>query len=193
MSYEKPCRTSFSCDACANPYARYLLNRCDCLSLDLESLAELALSQTSCPAKPLPVPENAYLNAVSAVSQKLSQKTETAFDQVRVLKGSCIRCCEAQDGFVLNCPGVYLVEYNADVMTDRCCPDTAALELRLDSKTVLGSRSAASIHSGESVESLSASTLVQISEGREQKLTLEKGCDHDLIVKSANIVIVKLS
>ena len=146
-----------------NDYARCALARYDQLSYDLDSLPVLPCNPScypcgSCCGCPYPCPPTtpapnpnpcpnapSYLNAVNDPEQTVASGSPVLFATDRVSSGNCIQHTAGTSNFTLNCPGVYLVEYNANASVAGGTNVAVSLSLLSGGVIVPGTQSAETV------------------------------------------------
>lgn len=206
-----PNQPSYICaNGYMNDYARCALARYDQLSYDLDSLPVLPCNPScypcgSCCGCPYPCPPTtpapnpnpcpnapSYLNAVNDPEQTVASGSPVLFATDRLSSGSCIQHTAGTSNFTLNCPGVYLVEYNANVSTQSGTNVPVSLALLSGGVAVSGSQSAETIAAAGQNASLSASTIITVPCGTTGSLVLSNTSAESISLTNANIRIVRV-
>ena len=212
-----PCNYKPSCCSqpsyiCANgymnDYARCALARYDQLSYDLDSLPVLPCNPScypcgSCCGCPYPCPPTtpapnpnpcpnapSYLNAVNDPEQTVASGSPVLFATDRVSSGNCIQHTAGTSNFTLNCPGVYLVEYNANASV--AGGTNVAVSLLSGGVIVPGTQSAETVDATSQTASLSASTIITVPCGTTGSIALSNTSAGSVNLTNANIRILRV-
>ncbi len=204
------CDNSYSnrrCD-CDNSYSN---RRCDYDNGDSNRRCDFRSNGQSCCSWDCSCCHTlSYLNAISDPSQNVAPNAAVLFAANRVDScgncnscnncnncNNCNSCCIQHSAgtanFNLNCPGVYLVNYNANVCANDDCPFAAALALISGGVVIPGSQSSATILPSARCVSLSASALITVPCGTTTSISLANISPKKVEVTNANLVITKLS
>ena len=195
-----------------NDYARCALARYDQISYDLDTLPNLCgCSSCSCGCYPCcgqtcpqTCPPNcgnvqqqtcsgpSYLSAVNEAQQTVSSNNPILFATDRLASGNCIQHTAGTSTFTLNCPGVYLVDYNANVSVGSGSDVAVSMALLSGGAVVPGSESADTIASTSQNGSLSASTIITVPCGTTGNISLSNTSAGEVNVTNANIRIIRI-
>ena len=188
-----------------NDYARCALARYDQVSYDLDTLPQLLLqnaccqntcpsccqstgtgSGSVCPSGP------SYLSAVNEAEQTVTTNNPVLFATDRLSSGNCIQHTAGTSAFTLACPGVYLVEYNANVAVATGTNVAVSMALLSGGAVIPGSESASTVGATGQLESLSAATIVTVPCGTTGNISLSNTSAGSVNVTNANIRIVRI-
>ena len=178
-----------------NDYARCALARYDQVSYDLDTLPNFCCCQNSgntgssgvtCPSGP------SYLSAVNEAEQTVTTNNPVLFATDRLSSGNCIQHTAGTSTFTLSCPGVYLVEYNANVAVATGTNVAVSMALLSGGAVIPGSESASTVGATGQLESLSAATIVTVPCGTTGNISLSNTSAGSVDVTNANIRIVRI-
>lgn len=193
-----------------NDYARCALARYDQVSYDLDTLPNFCCcpgnnypgcccpacccqnsgntgsSGSVCPSGP------SYLSAVNEAEQTVTSNSPVLFATDRLSSGSCIQHTAGTSAFTLACPGVYLVEYNANVDVSTGTNVAVSMALLSGGAVIPGSESASTVGATGQLESLSAATIVTVPCGTTGNISLSNTSAGSVNVTNANIRIVRI-
>lgn len=181
-----------------NDYARCALARYDQVSYDLDTLPNCCCWQNACcqstgsgtgsvcPSGP------SYLSAVNEAEQTVTTNNPVLFATDRLSSGSCIQHTAGTSAFTLACPGVYLVEYNANVAVATGTNVAVSMALLSGGAVIPGSESASTVGATGQLESLSAATIVTVPCGTTGNISLSNTSAGSVNVTNANIRIVRI-
>ena len=179
-----------------NDYARCALARYDQVSYDLDTLPNCCCWQNACcqstgtgsvcPSGP------SYLSAVNEAEQTVTSNSPVLFATDRLSSGSCIQHTAGTSAFTLACPGVYLVEYNANVAVATGTNVAVSMALLSGGAVIPGSESASTVGATGQLESLSAATIVTVPCGTTGNISLSNTSAGSVNVTNANIRIVRI-
>ena len=185
-----------------NDYARCVLSQYDQLSYDLDSLPNncCRFPCGSCamgnhfPCCPNPCIYNSrnYLNAVSEAAQTVAANTAVPFVTDRFSGGNCIQHSAGASAFSLNCPGIYLVQYNANV-SSTAANTAVSLTLTSTGVSVPGSRSSGTVIAATQPISLSASAVITVPCGTTSSVSLTNTSVGEISVTNANMIIIRIA
>ena len=206
-----PNQPSYICaNGYMNDYARCALARYDQLSYDLDSLPVLPCNPScypcgSCCGCPYPCPPTtpapnpnpcpnapSYLNAVNDPEQTVASGSPVLFATDRGSSGNCIQHTAGTSNFTLNCPGVYLVEYNANASVAGGTNVAVSLSLLSGGVIVPGTQSAETVDATSQTASLSASTIITVPCGTTGSIALSNTSAGSVNLTNANIRIVRV-
>ncbi len=191
-----------------NDYARCVLSKYDHLSYDLDTMPCYPCSPgNSCNYYPCCTPyfpsnccrALCYLNSVNDAQQTVAANSPVLFATDRVSNNCCIQHAAGSSSFTLSCPGVYLIQYNANVSSAPAAADATratptptpipSLALFSGGTIIPGSQS-----SGSSTSlNLSASTLVSVPCSTADSIYLANSSGNELLISNANIIIIKIA
>ncbi len=196
---------SFICaNGWMNDYARCALAKYDQISYDLDSMSNCCPScypgnrYPVCPPSCIPpyptCPSNApsYLNATNDPVQTVAASAPVLFATDRLSSGSCIQHAAGTSTFSLNCPGVYLVEYNANLNIATGTNVVASLALLSGGAVIPGSQSSATIAATGQPNAVGASTIVTVPCGTTGSISLSNTSGSEVQVTNANILITRI-
>lgn len=181
-----------------NDYARCALARYDQVSYDLDTLPNCCCWQNACcqstgtgtgsvcPSGP------SYLSAVNEAEQTVTTNNPVLFATDRLSSGNCIQHTAGTSAFTLACPGVYLVEYNANVAVATGTNVAVSMALLSGGAVIPGSESASTVGATGQLESLSAATIVTVPCGTTGNISLSNTSAGSVNVTNANIRIVRI-
>lgn len=199
-----------------NDYARCALARYDQVSYDLDTLPNFcccpgnncpgccwqnACCQNTCPSccqstgtgSGSVCPSGpSYLSAVNEAEQTVTSNSPVLFATDRLSSGSCIQHTAGTSAFTLACPGVYLVEYNANVAVATGTNVAVSMALLSGGAVIPGSESASTVGATGQLESLSAATIVTVPCGTTGNISLSNTSAGSVNVTNANIRIVRI-
>ena len=132
-----------------------------------------------------------YLNSVNEAEQSVATNGPVLFATDRLANGTCVQHTAGTSTFTLNCPGVYLVEYNANVEPDTGSDVAISMALLSGGSVVPGSESATTGNDNQQT-SVSASTLITVPCGTTGTITLSNTSASTVNVTNANIVITRI-
>ena len=132
-----------------------------------------------------------YLNAVNEAEQSVTTNNPINFATDRVANGTCVQHTAGTSNFTLTCPGVYLVEYNANVEPDSGSNVAISMALLSGGAVVPGSESAATGDANQ-LNSVSASTLITVPCGTTGTIALSNTSAGTVKVTNANILITRI-
>lgn len=200
---------SFICaNGWMNDYARCALAKYDQISYDLDSMSGCSpcyqnnicctnrypVCPPACIPSYPPCPSNApsYLNATNDPVQTVAASAPVLFATDRLSSGSCIQHAAGTSTFSLNCPGVYLVEYNANLNIAAGTNVVASLALLSGGAVVPGSQSSATIAATGQPNAVGASTIVTVPCGTTGSIALSNTSGSEIQVTNANILIIRI-
>ena len=136
------------------------------------------------------------INSVAQATQAVAVNSNVLFTSSPVRTKSSTSPCgwlQHTDGtgsFTLTKPGIYEVEYNADITST----DTGQASLVLENNGVAipGTQSIYTVATASALGNVSATTLVQVPCGSQETITLVNNSTLALNVQDANITIKKL-
>lgn len=187
-----------------NDYARCALARYDQISYDLDTLPNCCCWQNACCQNTCPsccqstgsgsvCPSGpSYLSAVNEAEQTVTSNSPVLFATDRLSSGSCIQHTAGTSAFTLACPGVYLVEYNANVAVATGTNVAVSMALLSGGAVIPGSESASTVGATGQLESLSAATIVTVPCGTTGNISLSNTSAGSVNVTNANIRIVRI-
>lgn len=187
-----------------NDYARCALARYDQVSYDLDTLPNCCCWQNACCQNPCPsccqstgtgsvCPSGpSYLSAVNEAEQTVTSNSSVLFATDRLSSGNCIQHTAGTSAFTLACPGVYLVEYNANVDVATGTNVAVSMALLSGGAVIPGSESASTVGATGQLESLSAATIVTVPCGTTGNISLSNTSAGSVDVTNANIRIVRI-
>lgn len=187
-----------------NDYARCALARYDQVSYDLDTLPNCCCWQNACCQNTCPsccqstgtgsvCPSGpSYLSAVNEAEQTVTSNSSVLFATDRLSSGSCIQHTAGTSTFTLSCPGVYLVEYNANVAVATGTNVAVSMALLSGGAVIPGSESASTVGATGQLESLSAATIVTVPCGTTGNISLSNTSAGSVNVTNANIRIVRI-
>ena len=189
-----------------NDYARCALARYDQVSYDLDTLPNWCCWQNACCQNTSPsccqstgtgtgsvCPSGpSYLSAVNEAEQTVTSNSPVLFATDRLSSGSCIQHTAGTSAFTLACPGVYLVEYNANVAVATGTNVAVSMALLSGGAVIPGSESASTVGATGQLESLSAATIVTVPCGTTGNISLSNTSAGSVNVTNANIRIVRI-
>ena len=187
-----------------NDYARCALARYDQVSYDLDTLPNCCCWQNACCQNTCPsccqstgsgsvCPSGpSYLSAVNEAEQTVTTNNPVLFATDRLSSGSCIQHTAGTSAFTLACPGVYLVEYNANVAVATGTNVAVSMALLSGGAVIPGSESASTVGATGQLESLSAATIVTVPCGTTGNISLSNTSAGSVNVTNANIRIVRI-
>lgn len=137
------------------------------------------------------------INSVAVATQAVAANQNVLFPTDRVRTKSCNSCCgwlshDVGSGlFTLTKPGIYEVEYNADITSI----DTgqASLVLEQNGEAIGGTQSIYTIATASALGNVGASTLICVPCGASYTITLTNNSALALNVQDANIIIKKVA
>lgn len=188
-----------------NDYARCVLSQYDQISYDLDSLPNsccrfpcgsgaMGNRFPCCPCNPCSASNfRSYFNAVSEAEQTVAANADVSFITDRSSCGNCIQHTAGTTAFSLNCPGIYLVMYNANVSAHVCSYTTVSLSLTSAGVTVPGSRSSGTVVSGTQPVSLSASSIITVPCGTTSSVSLTNTSCDEVCITNANMIILRIA
>ena len=133
-----------------------------------------------------------YLNAVNDPEQTVASGSPVLFATDRVSSGNCIQHTAGTSNFTLNCPGVYLVEYNANASVAGGTNVAVSLSLLSGGVIVPGTQSAETADATSQTASLSASTIITVPCGTTGSIALSNTSAGSVNLTNANIRIVRV-
>ena len=187
-----------------NDYARCALARYDQVSYDLDTLPNCCCWQNACCQNTCPsccqstgsgsvCPSGpSYLSAVNEAEQTVTTNNPVLFATDRLSSGNCIQHTAGTSAFTLACPGVYLVEYNANVDVATGTNVAVSMALLSGGAVIPGSESASTVGATGQLESLSAATIVTVPCGTTGNISLSNTSAGSVNVTNANIRIVRI-
>ena len=189
-----------------NDYARCALARYDQVSYDLDTLPNFCCWQNACCQNTCPsccqstgtgsgsvCPSGpSYLSAVNEAEQTVTSNSPVLFATDRLSSGNCIQHTAGTSAFTLACPGVYLVEYNANVDVATGTNVAVSMALLSGGAVIPGSESASTVGATGQLESLSAATIVTVPCGTTGNISLSNTSAGSVDVTNANIRIVRI-
>lgn len=187
-----------------NDYARCALARYDQVSYDLDTLPNCCCWQNACCQNTCPsccqstgsgsvCPSGpSYLSAVNEAEQTVTSNSPVLFATDRLSSGNCIQHTAGTSTFTLSCPGVYLVEYNANVAVATGTNVAVSMALLSGGAVIPGSESASTVGATGQLESLSAATIVTVPCGTTGNISLSNTSAGSVNVTNANIRIVRI-
>lgn len=187
-----------------NDYARCALARYDQVSYDLDTLPNCCCWQNACCQNTCPsccqstgsgsvCPSGpSYLSAVNEAEQTVTTNNPVLFATDRLSSGNCIQHTAGTSAFTLACPGVYLVEYNANVDVATGTNVAVSMALLSGGAVIPGSESASTVGATGQLESLSAATIVTVPCGTTGNISLSNTSTGSVDVTNANIRIVRI-
>lgn len=187
-----------------NDYARCALARYDQVSYDLDTLPNCCCWQNACCQNTCPscckstgsgsvCPSSpSYLSAVNEAEQTVTTNNPVLFATDRLSSGNCIQHTAGTSAFTLACPGVYLVEYNANVAVATGTNVAVSMALLSGGAVIPGSESASTVGATGQLESLSAATIVTVPCGTTGNISLSNTSAGSVNVTNANIRIVRI-
>lgn len=197
-----------------NDYARCALARYDQVSYDLDTLPNCcccpgsncpgccwqnACCQNTCPSCCQSTGSGSvcpsgpsYLSAVNEAEQTVTSNSSVLFATDRLSSGNCIQHTAGTSAFTLACPGVYLVEYNANVAVATGTNVAVSMALLSGGAVIPGSESASTVGATGQLESLSAATIVTVPCGTTGNISLSNTSAGSVNVTNANIRIVRI-
>lgn len=137
------------------------------------------------------------INSVAVASRIVAANQNVLFVTDRVRTKSCSSCCgwlshDVGSGlFTLTKPGVYKVEYNANITSTD--PGIASLVLEQNGEAIGGTQSIYTIATASALGNVSASTLVNVPCGASYTITLTNNSTLSLNVQDASIIITKIA
>lgn len=138
------------------------------------------------------------INSIGVASQTVTSGQNVLFPTDKVRTRSCQCSCKgwlAHDLgsglFTLTKPGVYEVEYNANVTS--ATVGVASLDLELDGEIIGGTRSIYTVATASEVGNVSGTTLIRVPCGASYVVSLGNNSGLSLTVQDANIIIKKLA
>src|SRR5699024_254775 len=154
--------------------ARCALARYDQVSYDLDTLPNCCCWQNACCQNTCPsccqstgtgsgsvCPSGpSYLSAVNEAEQTVTTNNPVLFATDRLSSGSSYLHTAGTSSFTHACPGVYLVEYNANVAVATGTNVAVSMALLSGGAVIPGSESASTVGATGQLESLSAATIV---------------------------------
>ena len=143
-------------------------------------------SGSVCPSGP------SYLSAVNEAEQTVTTNNPVLFATDRLSSGNCIQHTAGTSAFTLACPGVYLVEYNANVAVATGTNVAVSMALLSGGAVIPGSESASTVGATGQLESLSAATIVTVPCGTTGNISLSNTSAGSVNVTNANIRIVRI-
>ena len=174
-----------------NDYARCALARYDQVSYCQNTCPSCCQSTGTgsgsvCPSGP------SYLSAVNEAEQTVTTNNPVLFATDRLSSGNCIQHTAGTSAFTLACPGVYLVEYNANVAVATGTNVAVSMALLSGGAVIPGSESASTVGATGQLESLSAATIVTVPCGTTGNISLSNTSAGSVNVTNANIRIVRI-
>ncbi len=133
-----------------------------------------------------------YLNSVNEAEQSVSTQSPVLFSTDRLASGNCIQHTAGTANFTLTCPGVYLIQYNANVEPDSDSSVTLSMGLLSGGSVIPGSESATTVANTGELGSMSASTIVTVPCGTTGTIALSNTSGETTKVTNANILITKI-
>lgn len=138
------------------------------------------------------------INSIGVATQTVAVNQNVLFPTDRVRTRSCQCACRgwlAHDLgsglFTLTKPGIYEIEYNANITS--ATTGVASLDLELDGEIIGGTRSIYTVATANALGSVGGSTLVQVPCGASYIISLGNNSALPLTVQDANIIIKKLA
>lgn len=138
------------------------------------------------------------INSIGVASQTVAVGQNVLFPTDRVRTRSCQCACKgwlAHDLgsglFTLTKPGIYEVEYSANITSATL--GEASLDLELDGETIGGTRSIYTVATASALGNVDGSTLVQVPCGASYVISLGNNSALPLTVQDANIIIKKIA
>lgn len=137
------------------------------------------------------------INSVAVASQAVAVNENVLFPTDRVRTKSCNSCCgwlahDTGSGiFTITKPGIYEVEYNADITS--IDTGVASLVLEQNGEAIGGTQSIYTIATAGALGNVGASTLICVPCNASYTITLTNNSTLALSVQDANIIIKKLS
>ena len=156
------------------------------LPLFWQQQAGQQLFKRTCPSGP------SYLSAVNEAEQTVTSNNPVLFATDRLSSGNCIQHTAGTSAFTLACPGVYLVEYNANVAVATGTNVAVSMALLSGGAVIPGSESASTVGATGQLESLSAATIVTVPCGTTGNISLSNTSAGSVNVTNANIRIVRI-
>lgn len=132
------------------------------------------------------------MNAVNDPEQTVASGSPVLFATDRVSSGNCIQHTAGTSNFTLNCPGVYLVEYNANASVVGGTNVAVSLSLLSGGVIVPGTQSAETADATSQTASLSASTIITVPCGTTGSIALSNTSAGSVNLTNANIRIVRV-
>lgn len=136
------------------------------------------------------------INSVAVPSQTVAAGSNVLFSVDRVRTRSCL--CNGwlthDNGsgvFTITRPGIYEIQYNANVTAGAI--GTAFLDLELNGEPIGGTRSIYTVATPGDLGNVAASALVKIPCGASATITLGNNSTLSLTVQDANIIIKKVA
>lgn len=199
---------SFICaNGWMNDYARCALARYDQISYDLDSMPNCCppcypcnrypvlppACVPVCPPFPNGSPSNtpSYLNATNDPVQRVAASAPVLFATDRLSGGNCIQHAAGTSTFNLNCPGVYLVEYNANLSSAEA-NTVSSLALLSGGAVVPGSQSSATTAAVGQPDAVGASSIITVPRGTTGSVALSNTSGAEVQVTNANLLITRI-
>ena len=137
------------------------------------------------------------INSVAVATQAVAANQNVLFPTDRVRTKSCNTCCgwlshDVGSGlFTLTKPGIYEVEYNADITST----DTgqASLVLEQNGEAIGGTEMDYTPAAANVYESVSASTLVKVPPCSSVAISVKNISESSVLVKDSNIIVKKIA
>lgn len=137
------------------------------------------------------------INSVAVASQAVAIGQNVLFTSDNVRTKSCNSCCgwlahNVGSGiFTITKPGIYEVEYNANITSIDA--GTASLVLEQNGEAIGGTQSIYTIATASALGNVSASTLICVPCNTSYTVTLTNNSTLALSVQDANIIIKKIA
>lgn len=137
------------------------------------------------------------INSVAVASQTVAANSNILFTTDRVRTRSCTACSgwlshDTGSGlFTITKPGIYEVEYNADITS--IDTGVASLVLEQNGEAIGGTQSIYTIATASALGNVGASTLIHVPCGASYTITLTNNSTLALSVQDANIIIKKIA
>lgn len=137
------------------------------------------------------------INSVAVATQAVAANQNVIFPTDRVRTKSCNSCCgwlshDTGSGlFTLTKPGIYEIEYNADITSTDA--GQASLVLEQNGEAIGGTQSIYTVATAGALGNVGASTLVCVPCGASYTITLTNNSALALNVQDANIIIKKVA
>lgn len=132
-----------------------------------------------------------YLSSVNEAQQSVTTNGPVLFATDRLANGTCVQHTAGTANFTLTCPGVYLVEYNANVEPESGSDVAISMALLSGGAVVPGSESATTGNASQ-MTSVGASTLITVPCGTTGTITLSNTSASTVNVTNANILITRI-
>lgn len=137
------------------------------------------------------------INSVAVAPASVSAGSNVLFPTDRVRTKSCNSCCgwlshDVGSGlFTITKPGIYEVEYNANITS--ADPGEASLVLEQNGEAIGGTQSIYTVATAGVLGNVGASTLICVPCGASYTISLTNNSALALNVQDANIIIKKIA